>query len=374
MVQLSPRRGHAAFYAGLLAERALWRRAPSESPLFQWKRGLVRELQAAAPWRESRAPEPLAELLPCDHDREHFLAASEGFCRPVVLRGFARDAPAVKRWSLDFLRARLGPHPCAVLLLDEQVRARDWDVPAPLVHMSFDEYFDRMTTEPLYLNSSTKVATCCPELMDDLQLERIRETFCEPGASWDELVLTNFFIGSSQVFSALHSAPAGNFFLNIAGRKRWLLTDPRHSLMLHPITKPPFQYYRSAFGGYRAWREQHDEGGPGEILWRLPRYEVVLEPGDLLYNAPWWWHEVYNLDPLTVGVAVRRVPQPLSPSPSWRNHPIFTLTSLYPAGQAVALGHYLYQRLSGDTRPLRDLINLANTKIQDRYMLTRDRT
>ena len=40
----------------------------------------------------------------------------------------------------------------------------------------------------------------------------------------------------------------------------------------------------------------------GEKTANLPRLEVILEPGDVLFNAPWWWHTVENLDDLTVGL------------------------------------------------------------------------
>lgn len=45
----------------------------------------------------------------------------------------------------------------------------------------------------------------------------------------------------------------------------------------------PFTYCLSAFGA----RGSTDSDSP---IARLPRFEVTLEPGDLLYNAPWWWH------------------------------------------------------------------------------------
>ena len=42
-----------------------------------------------------------------------------------------------------------------------------------------------------------------------------------------------------------------------------------------------------------------------EILEYLPRYDIVLEPGDILWNAPWWWHRIENGDGFNVGLAIR---------------------------------------------------------------------
>ena len=36
-----------------------------------------------------------------------------------------------------------------------------------------------------------------------------------------------------------------------------------------------------------------------------PVYQATLEPGDVLFNPPWWWHSIKNVDATTVGVASR---------------------------------------------------------------------
>ena len=42
-----------------------------------------------------------------------------------------------------------------------------------------------------------------------------------------------------------------------------------------------------------------------KIFKHLPRYDIILEPGDILWNAPWWWHRIENSDGFSIGVAVR---------------------------------------------------------------------
>ena len=41
------------------------------------------------------------------------------------------------------------------------------------------------------------------------------------------------------------------------------------------------------------------------LMMSCPRVEVVLEPGDVLINPPWWWHEIENVSETTVAVATR---------------------------------------------------------------------
>ena len=94
-----------------------------------------------------------------------------------------------------------------------------------------------------------------------------------------------------------------------------------------------------------------------------PRHEVLLEPGDLIYNAPWWWHEVENEDKFTVGVAVRHVPPPFSKAPSWVNHSIFTMCGVYPLGRAITYIHWLARKITRSRKPLRDILHPLNAKI-----------
>lgn len=341
-------------YRLIIADRYLWKGQPSQSPRFARQAEIVAELHARSPFQAPRAPEPLPAYPADGMDRARFMEVTGGLTRPVIIRGFGRDMRAVQRWTPDYLREKLAGKTCAVVVYDEETRLRSWDKNLEFVQMGFGEYLDRMVHEDIYINNRTEIVESCPALLDDLELGRIQQRFTEPGSRWDELVTTNFFIGARRVHSSVHAAFGGNFFFNIAGRKRWLMIDPIYSAYIHPIPAKPFQYVRSACGGYRRCAEQ---GQHDNIFVRLPHFEAVLEPGDLLYNTPWFWHEVENLEDFTVGCAIRHFPRPLRASPSWSNHPLFTLTSLYPRTRALMFGHYLRHRVTGNDEPLRNIAN-----------------
>jgi hypothetical protein len=341
-------------YRLIIADRYLWKGQPSRSPRFARQAEIVAELQALSPFKAPRAPDPLPEYPAEGMDRARFIAVTQGLRRPVIIRGFGRDTRAVQEWTADYLRRHLGGKTCAVVVYDEQTRLRSWDHDLEFVEMDFSEYLDRMVHEDLYINNRTEVVESCPALLDDLELHRIHDAFTDPTSRWDELVTTNFFIGARHVHSSVHAAFGGNFFFNIAGRKRWLMIDPIYTAYIHPIPAQPFQYVRSACGGYRRCAEQ---GQHDNIFVRLPHFEAVLEPGDLLYNTPWFWHEVENLSDFTVGCAIRHFPPPFRASPSWSNHPLFTLASLYPRTRALMFGHYLRHRVTGNDEPLRNIAN-----------------
>lgn len=342
------------FYRLIIADRYIWKGQPSLSPRFARQSEIVAELHALSPYQTPRDPEPLPAYEAEGMDRARFMEVTRGLTRPVIIRGFFRDTNAVKRWTPDYLRERLGGTTCAVVVYDEETRLRSWDKNLELAQMDFGEYLTRMVHEDIYINNRTEMVESCPQLLEDLELHRIHDTFTDPSSRWDELVTTNFFIGAKHVHSSVHAAFGGNFFFNIAGRKRWLMIDPIYTAYIHPIPAQPFQYVRSACGGYRRCAEQ---GQHDNIFVRLPHFEAVLEPGDLLYNTPWFWHEVENLEDFTVGCAIRHFPPPFSASPSWSNHPLFTLTSLYPQTRALMFGHYLRQRVTGNDEPLRKIAN-----------------
>jgi len=354
------------FYRLLLQDRLLWRGLPSQSPRLGRKQACVDALHAARGFDRPCTPEQLPSLDAEGLTRASLLDATDGLRRSVVIRGFARDVPAVQRWTRASLRARLEGHRCTVLRWDQDTDSREWDLGAKYQELAFSEFFDRMASERMYLNTSPELVTACPDLTDDLDLPRLASLVSTPGATWDEFYFLNFFIGARHVHSELHAAPGGNFFLNLVGRKRWTMLDPRLSAWVHPASKPPFQYFRSAYGGFRA---QARRGlGPDDPLLRLPRMEVTLEPGDLLYNGPWWWHEVENLDDFTVGCAVRHIPPPLRASPSWSNQPVLTGASMYPVVRAFSFFHWLRHRLTGYATPIRDLLHPLSPAAIQRYL------
>jgi len=98
---------------------------------------------------------------------------------------------AVRTWSAESLAQRVGDAPCRVFLQDAASRRRSWDRGTDVLDLPFDEYLERMKTEPLYLNNATELVHACPELLDDLELRHLRR-FTDPRSSWDELITTTF--------------------------------------------------------------------------------------------------------------------------------------------------------------------------------------
>ncbi len=346
------RRLEGRLYRLSILDHLFSRAAATATPRYAERAELVDRLLAESPFPRHQEPAPVREL-DAGADFTRFIAASENYRAPVVIRGFARQSEAVRSWTLETLLKRLPEEPCTVVEMDAEALRSAHASRRILHHIPFAEFVRRMRDgEALYLHNSTEFAAHNPELVDELDLGRIQRAFTDPNSRWDELFSTNLFIGGERVFSNLHCAPGGNFFLQIAGKKTWTLVDPELSPYLFPILSRPFNHCLSAFGSYHRYATDAEECP----ISGLPRLKVVLEPGDLLYNPPWWWHEVQN-EGTTIGCAIRHVPSPFSGSPTWSNHRLFSALSIYPQLWLFSAMSYMRHRLTGHRGSMRATLN-----------------
>jgi hypothetical protein len=104
--------------------------------------------------------------------------------------------------------------------------------------------------------------------------------------------------------TGFHCADGHNLFLDLRGRKEWTFIHPSYN----PVMMPGLSRYSvyavseiddEIFVGLDQIHAKHP------ILRYVPKYRVLLEEGDVLYNPPWWWHRVLNQSKLTIGCATR---------------------------------------------------------------------
>jgi len=211
---------------------------------------------------------------------------SHNFQRPVVVRGLFADVPAVKRWSPEFFAEQAGD--TVVQVVDQQ---------SDTVHdMRLRDFLEGH--DGLYLKFWPELFRAHPQFVDDLAFDRVfPEWIGGPGSRFNPFT-AEFFMGRGVdaergiAGTPLHCAPHANLFVEIYGRKTWTLIDPKHTLLLRPVLQETY--------GVSALT-------PSQLAEReLPRYSVTLEPGDALFNPPWFWHQVQN-DGFCIGIASRDV-------------------------------------------------------------------
>jgi hypothetical protein len=146
-------------------------------------------------------------------------------------------------------------------------------------------------------------------------------------------VFTQLFMGYGGMGSDVHSALGCNLFHQVVGKKKWTVFPPSQAPYLLPSLNPNglSVYTLTRLGSGKVGTE------PSPWLSKLERYSVILEPGDIFFDAPWFWHGVENVgsdNELVIGVASRYM-TPLFSS-SFKNN--WLLTSLGIASIAKEFG------------------------------------
>jgi hypothetical protein len=218
---------------------------------------------------------------------------------PVVFSQKARDWNCSKIWSLDYLTQQFGKD-----LL-------------PIDH-SFSYLKEVLTAlkrgESKVLRFYSLIQRH-PELMADLDMNFLLQ-HRNPGAIFDQ-GFQAFINNENSEPTALHHANDANLFIQVQGKKRWVLYPSHLTSALQPAPlKSEYRVQRpdSAFDPFAPDYDAHP------VYRYLPRYEVTLEPGDVLWNPPYVWHAVKTLTPETISLGFRW----MSPSHCIRLSPLLS--------------------------------------------------
>jgi len=201
--------------------------------------------------------------------------------RPVVIERAIDHWPALKRWTPDYLRRKVGDAP--VEFQAGRAANSDFEIDAysHKKELPFGAYLDLIAAggNDAYVtanNSAANRAALAPLERDLGFLEKYLTR--DHGMMW---------IGPAGTFTPLHFDLTNNLIAQIVGRKRVVLLPPSESARLH--------HGRHVFS---AVRDLEDEA-------RLALYPsarearcfvVELGPGDILYSPIGWWHQVRSLE------------------------------------------------------------------------------
>ncbi|GAX20357.1 hypothetical protein FisN_9Hh069 [Fistulifera solaris] len=110
------------------------------------------------------------------------------------------------------------------------------------------------------------------------------------------------FVGKNGTKTPLHCASNWNFFTMFEGSKTWYLIDPENTWFLYPLSAVGL----AATFAFPPFPDDYNEKLHPLMKW-LPSYKVEVNPGDLLFVPPWWWHAVRNTSEKNVAMASRWV-------------------------------------------------------------------
>jgi [protein]-arginine 3-hydroxylase / protease len=227
--------------------------------------------------------------------------------RPVVLKGFASEFPAVRKWqSFDYLERAAGVDvPC-----DVEVGAYN---SGDKLTISFGEYMQYLRL----WHQSHGASGGSDDVPADHILYLAQNDLTAFGGLPDDVPIPPFLgdgrVGHGRVYSSmlwlgprgcvspLHFDPLDNLLVQVVGRKRVSLLTKQ--------TDPSCLYVGLAHDQQNNTSAVDVEEEPDPV--RFPKFETVradvqattLDPGDALYIPSRWWHHVRSLD-LSISVNV----------------------------------------------------------------------
>ncbi|AZA78563.1 cupin-like domain-containing protein [Chryseobacterium sp. G0186] len=202
--------------------------------------------------------------------------------RPVVIRNMAKNWPAYKKWTMEYMKEVVGD--VEVPLYDSSKADPSAPINSSAAKMKFGDYIDLIQKEPtdlrIFLFDPIKFA---PKLLEDyISPKKLMGGFLDK--------YPNMFFGGKGSVTFLHFDidMAHIFHTHFNGRKHVLLFDYKWRERLYQI---PYATYAL---------EDYDIENPDftkfPALDGVEGIECYLEHGDTLFMPTGWWHWMKYLD------------------------------------------------------------------------------
>lgn len=267
-----------------------------------------------SPFKKYKEPDNVPSIHVMNLTKDKFIKLTNNFTTPLVVKGFLKDSKAYKKWDLDFFSSKYGDVKLPVIMnggTENHQKYIKSGKTEKYSYISMQEFIESiMNGKKLYINNVSRIFGFHPELLDDLNLEKIEQYTGEDVKN--DVHITNLFFGGKGTGTSLHCSYTGNFFYNIRGNKKWYLIDPKHSKYLKPLLSRTGLFAVSQLDICNAKKEDY--------TLNIPRMEVILDEGDLLFNPPWYWHAISNLSDYTIACANRFT----NFWSAFKNNPLFT--------------------------------------------------
>lgn len=215
---------------------------------------------------------------------ERYYAAN----RPVILTGEMADWSALVRWTPQYLKAKIGARPVEYQGERNLDPHFEMNKDAHQREAPFESFIDQILQpgagNEAYLTAynSDRNSEALSVLNQDLGFldKFLDRSAANPfGMMW---------IGPAGTVTSLHHDLTNNFIAQLVGRKRVKLV--------------PSSEVGKLYNHHHVFSEIPDLEDPAIDLARYPRlsevriYDVVLEPGEIIFMPLGWWHQIKSLD------------------------------------------------------------------------------
>jgi hypothetical protein len=208
--------------------------------------------------------------------------------RPVVLAGEMADWPALTRWTPEYLKAAVGARPIEFQSERGADPLFERNKDAHRRRAPFNAFIDQILQpgagNDAYLTAynSERNADALSVLHDDLGfLDKFldRQAATPRGMMW---------IGPAGTLTPLHHDLTNNFIAQIVGRKRVKLSPAAEIGKLYNA--------RHVFSEIPDLEDAAVDMAAHPRLTGLRSYDLILEPGDILFVPVGWWHQVKSMN------------------------------------------------------------------------------
>lgn len=211
--------------------------------------------------------------------------------RPVIITGALKGSKVLSLWDADYFRSAIGVKEVQVEVSQTNYFPSIYGQDSAQIkrqtrQMSFGDCADAISlgnnaAEKFYI-SEELLADKFPVLAADVECP----AFLDRG-----LHITNsFWFGSAETITPLHYDVVYNISAQVWGRKRFILFPPEQLPCLYPFPK------RSKIAHFSQVNIERPDLVTFPKFKKTQPMECSLEPGEMLYIPPFWWHQVHSLD------------------------------------------------------------------------------
>ena len=258
---------------------------------------------------------PVARIKDVDLDTFYKEYVNKGI--PVVIEGAACNWKCVKEWSLQYFKDLHGD--------DEIIEVQQDKMDLSHKTIQLKDIIDGIQKGMGKYYRFYPLLDRHPEHLTDFDVKWLRKfkKVYSPTESFQ------VFIGGDKSYTPLHNASLGNMFIQTVGKKHWRFYPNEIVAVIDP--DPVRNIYRNApirknGNSFNAFEPNFEH--PFHLYEKLDGFETILNPGDILYNPPYYWHTVKNIGD-SIGVGYRWLPL-WSNLKKWPLNTLMDLTSRKP--------------------------------------------
>lgn len=229
--------------------------------------------------------------------------------KPVIFSGIAKEWDCVQNWSFSYFKNLHGKD--QISFIDQL------DINQKVKTMTLANLIDGMRSGSGQYYRFYPLLSRHPEHLEDFDYKWLRKH--KHKQSYYESF--QVFMGGDNTYTPIHNANQANLFTQVCGKKEWKLYHYHDTAIIDP--SPIRNVYREApiktkVGAFNPF--EPDYSGPYKLYQYIDTYTATLEPGDVLWNPPYYWHAIKNHGD-TIGVGYRW----LSPYYVFRASPLYAI-------------------------------------------------